>query len=245
MIYGVRDLSKFSDDEKQAIITEFLPKIKSWAMRMKVTLPDSVDADDLFSAASVGLWESLDRFDKSKNVSFGTFAERRIKGAMLDSLRNLDFLPRTLRTQLKALDREVKELFTRFGRQPTVSEIVEHTGVSEDNVYRLLGLHENEKFLSLDENIGEDEDSSTLVDMIAATTLSPEDEAMKAGLTERLGEEIDKLSEKERYVVTLYYYEELTMKEVAEVMDLTESRVSQIHSAVMQKLRRRLKDFYE
>lgn len=245
MIYGTADLSKFSDEERKAIVAEFLPKIKSWTMRLKITLPDSVEADDLFSAASVGLLESMDRFDKSKNVSFSTFAERRIKGAMLDSLRNLDFLPRNLRTRLKALDQQVKELTSELGRKPSVAEIVEYTKVDEDDVYRLLGLHENERLLSLDESVGGDEDNSSLIDMIVGASVSPEDEVLKAGLIERLGEEIDKLSEKEKHVVSLYYYEELTMKEIAEVMELTESRVSQIHSAVMQKLRRRLKDLYE
>lgn len=245
MIYGTADLSKFSDEERKAIVAEFLPKIKSWTMRLKITLPDSVEADDLFSAASVGLLESMDRFDKSKNVSFSTFAERRIKGAMLDSLRNLDFLPRNLRTRLKALDQQVKELTSELGRRPSVAEIVEYTKVDEDDVYRLLGLHENERLLSLDESVGGDEDNSSLIDMIVGASVSPEEEVLKAGLIERLGEEIDKLSEKEKHVVSLYYYEELTMKEIAEVMELTESRVSQIHSAVMQKLRRRLKDLYE
>lgn len=245
MVYGATDLSKFSDEEKKAIVAEFLPKIKSWTIRLKGTLPESVDADDLFSAASVGLLESMERFDKSKNVTFGTFAERRIKGAMLDSLRNLDFLPRNLRTRLKALDVKVKELTSSLGRRPSVAEIVEYTGVEEDDVYRLLGLHENEKMLSLDESVGGDEDNSSLVDMIAGGALTPEDEVIKASLTERLGEEIDKLSEKERHVVALYYYEELTMKEIAEIMELTESRVSQIHASVMQKLKRRLKDLYE
>lgn len=245
MAYGTADLSKFSDEERKAIVAEFLPKIKSWTMRLKVTLPESVDADDLFSAASVGLLESMDRFDKSKNVTFRTFAERRIKGAMLDSLRNLDFLPRNLRTRLKALDLQVKELTSELGRKPSVSEIVEYTKVDEDDVYRLLGLHENERLLSLDESVGGDEDNSSLIDMIVGASISPEDEVMKAGLIERLGDEIDKLSEKEKQVVSLYYYEELTMKEIAEAMELTESRVSQIHSAVMQKLRRRLKDLYE
>lgn len=245
MIYGDSDLSQFNDEEKQAIVAEFLPKIKSWTMRLKGTLPESVDADDLFSAASVGLLESLDRFDKSKNVTFSTFAERRIKGAMLDSLRNLDFLPRNLRTRLKSLDAKVKELTSSLGRHPSVAEIVEFTGVEEDDVYRLLGLHENEKMLSLDESVGGNDDNSSLVDMIAGSSLSPEDEVMKESLTVRLAEEIDKLSDKERQVVSLYYYEELTMKEIAQVMDVTESRVSQINGSIMQKLRRRLKDLYE
>ena len=186
----------------------------------------------------------MDRFDKSRNVSFSTYAERRIKGAILDSLRNLDFLPRNVRTRLKALDAAVNELSGKLGRKPTVQEIIENTEYSEEDIYRLMGLQENEKMLSLDETVG-DSEAASLVDFVRSTGLTPEDEVMKNNLTERMAEEIDKLSEKERQVVTLYYYEELTMKEVAEVLDITESRVSQIHTSAMQKLKRRLKDIYE
>lgn len=237
-------MEKFSEEEKQNIVAEFLPKIKSWTIRLKGTLPDSVDVDDLFSAASIGLIESMDRFDKSRNVSFSTYAERRIKGAILDSLRNLDFLPRNVRTRLKALDAAVNELSGKLGRKPTVQEIIDNTEYNEEDIYRLMGLQENEKMLSLDETVG-DSDETSLVDFVRSTGLTPEDEVMKNNLTERMAEEIDKLSEKERQVVTLYYYEELTMKEVAEVLDITESRVSQIHTSAMQKLKRRLKDIYE
>lgn len=235
---------RFTESERESITAEFLPKIKSWSIRLKGTLPDSVDVDDLFSAASIGLIESMERFDKSRNVAFNTFAERRIKGAILDSLRNLDFLPRNVRTRMKALDSSVTELSRKLGHQPTVAEIVEHTDFDEDDVYRLQGLQENGKMLSLDETVGGDEDTN-LIDFIRSNDLTPEDEVLKSKLTERLAGEIDKLSEKERQVVSLYYYEELTMKEVAEVMEITESRVSQIHTATMQKLKRRLKDLYE
>lgn len=237
-------MEKFSEEERQSIVEEFLPKIKSWTIRMKGTLPDSVDIDDLFSAASIGLIESMDRFDKSRNVSFNTYAERRIKGAILDSLRNLDFLPRNVRTRLKNLNSAVNELASKLGRKPTVQEIIDNTDYDEEDIYRLMGLQENEKMLSLDETVGDGEETS-LIDFVRSTGLTPEDEVMKANLIERMAEEIDKLSDKERQVVTLYYYEELTMKEVAEVLDVTESRVSQIHSSAMEKLKRRLKDIYE
>ena len=237
-------MEKFSEEEKQNIVAEFLPKIKSWTIRLKGTLPDSVDVDDLFSAASIGLIESMDRFDKSRNVSFSTYAERRIKGAILDSLRNLDFLPRNVRTRLKALDAAVNELAGKLGRKPTVQEIIDNTEYNEEDIYRLMGLQENEKMLSLDETVGDGEGTS-LVDFVRSTGLTPEDEVMKNNLTERMAEEIDKLSEKERQVVTLYYYEELTMKDDPEVLDITESRVSQILTSAMQKLKRRLKDIYE
>ncbi len=243
MINEAETLTKFTEEEKNDIVTEFLPKIKSWTIRLKGTLPDSVDVDDLYSAASIGLIEAMERFDKSRNVAFSTYAERRIKGAILDSLRNLDFLPRNVRARLKALESAIAELSSKLGRHPTVDEIVENTDFDKEDVYKLQNLKEHDKMLSLDETVGDDD--SNLIDLIKSTDLTPEDELMKVKLTERLASEIDKLSDKERQVVSLYYYEELTMKETAEVLGVTESRVSQIHTSAMQKLKRRLKDLYE
>lgn len=242
--YGAAAGNRFSRDEKDKIITEFMPKIKSWVLRISATLPDSVDVDDLYSSACLGLIESLERFDKDRNVNFYTFGERRIKGAILDTLRNLDYLPRNVRTRLKQLERHIENHYRTAGEKPTVEEIVGNSDFSEQEVYKLLELMENDKILSLDETVGPEGDTN-LVDFIKSAGLTPEDETLKGRLVERLGEEIDALGEKEKYVVSLYYYEELTMKEIAEVLGITESRVSQIHSAATLKLKKKLKEFYE
>lgn len=236
--------NKFSREEKDQIITEFMPKIKSWVLRISTTLPDSVDVDDLYSSACLGLIESLERFDKDRNVNFYTYGERRIKGAILDTLRNLDFLPRNVRTRLKQLERHMETHYRKEGVKPSVEEIVSNSDFSETEVHRLQELMENDKVLSLDETIGPDGET-TLVDFIKFNGLTPEDETVRNMLVEKLAEEIDALGEKEKYVVSLYYYEELTMKEIAEVLGITESRVSQIHSAAAAKLQKRLREFYE
>lgn len=237
-------INGFTPQEREEIIAEFMPRIKSWVIRMSASLPDSVDLDDLFSSACVGLIESMDRFDKDRNVNFYTFAERRIKGSILDTLRGLDFLPRNVRTRLKQLDAFIEKTYRESGVRPSVEEIVASGEFEEKEVHRLLELQDNDKLLSLDETVGSEGESS-LIEFIKSTGLSPEDETVKNRLIERLGEEIDALPEKEKYAVTLYYYEELTMKEIAEVLNITESRVSQIHSAAVNKLKRRLKEFYE
>jgi len=236
--------NKFSREEKDQIITEFMPKIKSWVLRISTTLPDSVDVDDLYSSACLGLIESLERFDKDRNVNFYTYGERRIKGAILDTLRNLDFLPRNVRTRLKQLERHMETHYRKAGVKPSVEEIVSNSDFTETEVHRLQELMENDKVLSLDETIGPDGEA-TLVDFIKFNGLTPEDETVRNMLVEKLAEEIDALGEKEKYVVSLYYYEELTMKEIAEVLGITESRVSQIHSAAAAKLQKRLREFYE
>ncbi|MGE4318283.1 MAG: sigma-70 family RNA polymerase sigma factor [Deferribacterales bacterium] len=236
--------NRFSREEKEKIILEFMPKIKSWVLRLSTTLPDSVDVDDLYSSACLGLIESLERFDKDRNVNFYTYGERRIKGAILDTLRNLDFLPRNVRTRLKQLERHMDSHYRKEGVKPSVEEILENSDFTETEIHRLQELMENDKVLSLDETVGP-EGESTLVDFIRYAGLTPEDETMKNRLVQKLAEEIDSLNEKEKYVVSLYYYEELTMKEIAEVLGITESRVSQIHSAAASKLQKRLREFYE
>jgi len=234
----------FSEDEKEEVLLDLMPKIKSWVIRMSSTLPDSVDVDDLYSSACLGLIESMERFDRTRNVNFYTFAERRIKGAILDTLRSLDFLPRNVRTRLKQLEAYIDKFYRNEGRKPDIPEIVKNTDFEEPEIYRLLEVHGNDKLLSLDEKVSGDNETN-LIDFIKSQCLTPEDEVVREKLIDSLGEEIESLPEKEKYVVSLYYYEELTMKEIAEVLDITESRVSQIHSAAVAKLKRRLKEFYE
>ncbi|PLX70716.1 MAG: FliA/WhiG family RNA polymerase sigma factor [Denitrovibrio sp.] len=241
--YGQTAGNRFSREEKDKIIVEFMPKIKSWVLRISTTLPDTVDVDDLYSSACLGLIESLERFDKDRNVNFYTFGERRIKGAILDTLRNLDYLPRNVRTRLKQLERHIENHYRTAGEKPNVKQIVENSDFTEQEVYRLLELMENDKILSLDETVGPEGDTN-LVDFIRSAGLSPEDETVKIRLIKRLGDEIDSLNEKEKYVVSLYYFEELTMKEIAVVLCITESRVSQIHSAATAKLKKKLREFY-
>jgi RNA polymerase sigma factor for flagellar operon FliA len=232
------------DFEKEQYVEEFIPKIKAWVNRIGMTLPDSVDKDDLYSAACMGLVESMKRFNKSLNVDFKAYAERRIKGAILDNLRQLDFLPRNLRHQVKHLEKVISELSTKLGRKPTPQEIIDNTEYDEDIVYKLLDVIESGHIGSLDINVGEDKDVS-LVEFIKFNGYTPEEEYEKKKLVEYLGEKIDNLSEKERLVVTLYYYEELTMKEIGEILDITESRISQIHSSALKKLKKKVVEFYE
>jgi len=231
----------FSEKQKEDLTKEFIPRIKSWVLKIYGTLPDSVDIDDLFSAACMGFVESLNRYDKSKNVEFYSYAERRIKGAILDALRQMDFLPRNLRNKVKDLESKIADLSTKLGRKPSVDEISKHTGVEKQDIYKLLAVIENGAIASLDASAGEDS-NITLVDLLKSNFATPDENIEKEELINNLGKAIESLSEKERMVVTLYYYEDLTMKEVGSVLDITESRISQIHSSAMQKLKRKLED---
>jgi RNA polymerase sigma factor for flagellar operon FliA len=233
--------NRLTDEERDKLVVEYLPQIKIWALRAKSTLPDSVDIDELYSAASLGLIECLDKYDKSRNASFHTYVEHRVKGAMLDALRSLDFLSRNARSKVKALESATTGLARELGRVPTMGELSEHTGIDEEELYRTHDLLASDKMVSLDEVAG-DEDGFSLIELIQSNRPTPEDEVMRQSMTDVLAEEIDKLKEKEKLVISLYYYEELTMKEIAQVLDLTESRVCQLHSSAVQKMKKKLKD---
>ncbi|KAA0257114.1 FliA/WhiG family RNA polymerase sigma factor [Deferribacter autotrophicus] len=229
---------------QEELINEFIPKIKSWVIRAVNTLPDSVDVDEIYSAACYGFVEALNRYDKSKGVDFKAYAERRIKGAILDCLRSLDHLSRGMRSKVKDLEEKIAKLSTKLGRKPTVEEMVKEYNMEEDEVNKLLELIENSDKTSLDTVVGDDENSS-LVDFIKSDILTPEENIEKRELINILAREIESLKEKERLVITLYYYEELTMKEIGEVLGISESRVCQIHNSVVDKLKRRLRKYYE
>jgi RNA polymerase sigma factor for flagellar operon FliA len=236
-------IEQISLEEQEEITREFIPKIKSWVIRMSRNLPNSVDLDDLYSAACLGLVESFKRFDKQRNVDFKSFAEKRVKGAMLDFLRQLDILPRNLRTKLKNLEEEINKLTSRLGKKPTVEEIAKHTNYSEDEIYDMLNILENNQSCSLNVAVGEDNDTD-LIDFIKGNLLNPEETLEKEELVKVIAESIDNLNEKEKKVITLYYYEELTMKEIGEVLNISESRISQIHSSAVKTLKKRLKGYF-
>jgi RNA polymerase sigma factor for flagellar operon FliA len=226
--------------EQEEIVKTMLPKIKSWVIRVSSRLPANVDNDDLYSAACMGLVESLQKFDKGRSVDFYSYAERRIKGAILDALRQMDFLPRNVRTRLKHFEDLLHELTGKLGRRPNIDELVEYTKLTMDEVYNFLNLIETGQITSLDSTLDEDGDIS-LMDTIRSYVESPEDSVSKEQIVEKLGEVIDTLPEKEKLVITLYYYEELTMKEIGDILNISESRVSQIHSEAIKKMKKKLK----
>jgi RNA polymerase sigma factor for flagellar operon FliA len=240
MTYSRAGTTGFTEEEKAKIVQEYLPQIKIWAMRAKNTLPDSVDIDEIYSAASLGLIESLNKFDKTRKTAFATYVEHRVKGAIRDALRGLDFLSRGARTKVKTLENTRQMLSQKLGHMPTVAEIAEYSDTSEEELYKVSDLQNSDRFIRLDETMG-DEDGMSLIEFIQSQGLTPEEEYMKVRLTETLAGEIDRLSEKERFVISLYYYEELTMKEIAQVLEITESRVSQLHLSAVQKMKKRLK----
>ena len=228
-------------EDKDKIVKDFIPKIKAWALRLSYTLPDFIERDELYSAGCLGLVESISRYDTSRNTSFVTYAEKRIKGAMLDTLRKTDHLPKHIRKNIKELEKTISDVGKKLGKNPTNADIVEYSTFSEKEVYDYLNLIETDSIISLDLNLGENEKIS-LIELIKSYVPGPEATFEKNELIVLIGKEIDKLSKKERFVILLYYYEELTMREIGAILELTESRVSQMHTKAIKKITSKLRE---
>lgn len=232
-------METFTPEEREEVLISFLPRIKSWVIKMSANLPSSVEQQELYSAASLGLMESMARFDKSKGASFYAYAEKRVKGAMIDALRNMDVLPRNVRTRLKSVERQIEELAFQLNRTPTYEEVAQHYGTDLNEIYKLMDMKDKAITSSLEDSISASSDTM-LKDFIKSNDISPEDSALKGDLINKISKEVATLGEKEQLVLSLYYVEDLTMSEVAAVLEVTESRVSQIHSKAVSRLRKRL-----
>lgn len=216
---------------------EHLPTVRYVARRIHERLPQHVDLEDLVSAGIVGLIDALSKFDRSKKVQFKSYAQFRIRGAILDSLRTLDWSPRELRRKGRAVEEAIRAVTQRVGRAPLEQEIAQELGVSLADYQQLLGELKGLEIGSLHIERSEDSGDEELAYVPGAPEEDPLFRCLKGEMKQRLADAIDELPEKERMVLTLYYYEELTMKEIGLTLGVVESRVSQIHSSAVLRLR--------
>jgi RNA polymerase sigma factor FliA len=216
---------------------EHLPTVRYLARRIHERLPQHVELDDLVSAGVVGLIDAFSKFDHTKKVQFKSYAQFRIRGAILDSLRTLDWSPRELRRKGRAVEEAIRSVTHRVGRAPSEQEISKEMELTLAEYQLLLGDLKGLEIGSLHMERSEDSGDEEL----AYIPGSPEDDplflCLKGEMKQRLADAIDDLPEKERMVLTLYYYEELTMKEIGLTLGVVESRVSQIHSSAVLRLR--------
>jgi RNA polymerase sigma factor for flagellar operon FliA len=234
-----------SDDERERMMLEQMPAVRWIARRIHERLPQHVDMEDLVSAGTLGLLDAFKKFDPAKKVQFRSYAQFRIRGAILDSLRTLDWSPRDLRRKGRAVEETVRKLTAQYGRAPLEPEIAFAMGLELEDYQQLLGelkgLEIGTLHMERSEDSGEEE--------LAYIPNRPEDDplfrCLRGEMQERLAMAIDHLPERERLVVTLYYYEEMTMKEIGLVLGVVESRVSQIHSSAVVHLRARLSNMGE
>ena len=233
-----------ADPNREENLMQYLPLVKYIAGRIAIGLPKSVELDDLINAGVVGLIEAHGNYDASKNVKFESFASMRIRGAILDELRAIDWAPRSTRAKSREMERAIADLENKMGRSPTDQQVAETLDVSLDDLYKLLDDLSSTTLMSLDElTYGSNDDKPVpLVDTLQSQDKSDaltdlEREEMRNLLVDSIG----LLTEQERLVIALYYYEELTLKEIGQVMELSESRVSQIHTKAVLSLRGKLR----
>lgn len=224
--------------DRDEFILKELPQVYYIARRIHERLPQSVSFEDLVHAGVIGLIEAVRSYQPGKSVPFNAFAKFRIRGAILDSLRVLDWGPRPLRRKGRRIEEAIAKLSAKLGRQPEEDEIAAEMGVSIEKLHeivlRLDGLNLVCQQVNSSFDWGEKHD---LIESAPSPDESPFDLRVRSEIRERLAEAIATLSEKEQLVISLYYREELTMKEIAKVVNLAESRVSQIHALVLPKLR--------
>ncbi len=238
-------VNRLEGPERDRLLLEHLPSVRYIAHRIHERLPQHVELDDLISAGVVGLIDAYNKFDHTKQVQFKSYAQFRIRGAILDSLRILDWSPRELRRKGRAVQEAVQSMTRRLRRTPTEPEIAHELNLGLNEYQLLLGQLKGLEIGSL--NLEHKDDSGE--DQLAYIAGSPEDDplfrCLQGEMRQMLIDSIETLPEKERMVLTLYYYEELTMKEIGLTLGVVESRISQIHSAAIARLRSALESVKE
>jgi len=229
--------------DRDRLILTYAPLVKYVAGRLGSGLPAHVDEGDLISYGLLGLISAIERYDPDRDIKFETYAIVRIKGAIIDELRALDWVPRSVRSRAREIERAIAELEAKVGRAPTDEEIAHKIGISQDELEESLTDISRSSIAALDElwSGGADGDQVSLLDTIEDQAgPRPADALDETEVRETLADAIARLPEREKLVITLYYYEELTLREIGEVLGVTESRVSQLHTKAVLRLRSRL-----
>ena len=234
---GATPWESFSPAEQESVVRHYAPKIRFLALRLKAKLPRSIELGELISSGTLGLMEALGKFRPQLGIRFETYAESRIKGAMLDELRRLDWFPRSLRQRVRVLDEAMRKVEHEQGRQATEDELQKITGLDMRDVRQGLEALQNQLWISLD----------AIQDTISGEGPEggePFRSTALQELVERVAPLIDRLTPREKLVLSLYYTDELNMRETAEVMGITEGRDSQLHSQALSRLRKEFHNLY-
>lgn len=228
---------------REAFIRQYAPLVKYVAGKVAVGMPTSVEFDDLVGFGVFGLIDAIDKYDPAKNVKFKTYAVTRIRGAIFDELRSIDWVPRSVRQKTREIEDTIVGLEAQLGRTATDQEVAKSLGVSEDEYLKTLLRISGTSILSLNDvwHSGDDHDNISIGDSIEApSSLNPDVIVEKDEVRRVIVEAINELPEKEKKVLVLYYYEDLTLKEIGRVLEVTESRVSQLHTKAILRLRAKL-----
>lgn len=230
-----------SSEIREKIILEYASLVKVVAGRLSMYLGYNVEYEDLVSYGIFGLIDAIDKFDCMKEVKFETYASLRIRGAILDQIRKMDWIPRTIRQKQKKIDAVMKEIEQSTGRIATDEEIAKGLGISDKEYLEWQSQMKITGVVSLNEYMEQGSDVSCDYSRNTAFRFEgPEERVEKKELSKVLGETLQLLTEKEQKVITLYYYEELTLKEISNILEVSESRISQLHTRALQKMKTKM-----
>jgi RNA polymerase sigma factor for flagellar operon FliA len=236
---------RITNIQKKKIIKEYAPLVKFIAQKIAVRLPANIELDDLLSAGVIGLMDAIDKYDPARDNKFKTYAEFRIRGAILDELRAQDWIPRSMREKAKNIERAFAKLEQKLGRMVTEDEAAKELGMPLEEFQESLHQCKSISLLSLDE-VGtfSNGDRKSLMGLLESGKGSnPLVQIASAELRDVVAKAIQELPEKQRMVLALYYYEDLNLKEIGDVLEVTESRVSQLHTQAVLRLRSKLQDY--
>lgn len=228
-----------SPQAREQLILEYAGLVKIVAGRLGMYLGYTVEYDDLVGYGVFGLIDAIDKFEMSKGVKFETYASLRIRGAILDQIRKMDWIPRTLRQKQKKMDTALTVLETRLGRNATDAELAEELEISEEELVNWKNQTKVANLVSLDEYL--EQGSEVKMDAaIVPKFEQPEEVVEKQELKRMLQQAIEDLTDNERKVITFYYFEELTLKEISKILEVSESRISQLHTKALKKMKEKL-----
>ena len=234
--------NNLTPEQKDKLIMEYAPLIKFIAQKIAMRLPSNIELDDLISSGVIGLMDAIEKYDPTRDNKFKTYAEFRIRGAILDELRAQDWVPRSVRDKSKLLDRTVVELESELGRSPEDQEVADRLKITIEELYDLINQVKPVSVLSIDEaptfsNV----DKKSILNILEGCKLNnPYSQLNVKFVKDVVTNAIEELPERQRLVLSLYYYEDLNLKEIGRVLRVTESRVSQLHAHAIARLRAKL-----
>jgi RNA polymerase sigma factor for flagellar operon FliA len=224
-------------------VVKYAPLVKYVAGKVSMGMPQSIEFDDLVSYGVFGLIDAIGKYDPARGIKFKTYAMTRIRGSIFDELRSIDWIPRSVRQKAKQIENVIAELENKLGRTVEDEEIAKELGLSMEEFHSILNKVSGTSMLSLNDIwfMGDDSDELSIMETLEAPdNMNPDIIMEKQEIKEYIIEAIKKLPDKEKKVIVLYYYEDLTLKEIGQVLDVTESRVSQLHTKAIMRLRGRL-----
>lgn len=236
--------TKQTPELREQIILEYAPLVKVVAGRLSMYLGYNVEYDDLVSYGIFGLIDAIDKFDMDKEVKFETYASLRIRGAILDQIRKMDWIPRTVRQKQKKIDEAIKRVEMQTGKTALDDEVARELGISGDELLEWQSQLKVTNVVSLNEFI--EQGSEPVMDARHNSHfIQPEEQVQETELREKLQEAMEQLTEKEKKVILLYYYEDLTLKEISKVLEVSESRISQLHTKALSKMQKTMGVYME